>query len=118
MQPNPNGVNQPSLLCLLGRYLSFVWMFESVPLRADRLQHRAIMRRNRDLGLRYLPVYMRRYLRMLVLLLATGLASDAMAAPVVGGACFTLSALVAVAWLLAAIGLAAMRLRAFGHSPL
>ncbi|UCE31347.1 MAG: hypothetical protein JSW68_15210 [Burkholderiales bacterium] len=109
-------MNEPSPLCLLGRYLSFVWMFEAVPLRADRLQHAAIMRRNRDIGLRYLPVYMRRYVRMLIVLLAAGTASDAMAAPLFGGAFFTLSTLVAVAWLIAGIGLAAMRLRAFGHS--
>lgn len=104
----------PSSWRLLGRYLSFVWMFDDVPVRADRIVHASIVRTNRDRGLRFLPVYMRRYARMLVSLVSLGTASDVLAAPaVVAGACFTLSSVVAIALLVATIGFAAMRWRLF-----
>lgn len=105
-----------SLISLLWRYLSFVWLFDEVPPRAGVMQRAAIVRGNRERGLRFLPVYMRRYLRMLVGLVATGTASDVMAAPLISGACFTLSTVVLVALLLASIGFTAMRLRLFEHS--
>ena len=108
-------MNSPSLAHLLWRYLTFVWLFDDVPARADTLQRAAIVRGNRDRGLRFLPVYMRRYLRMLISLVSIGTASDVLAAPVAAGACFTLSTVVLVALLIAGIGFAAMRWRAFDH---
>ena len=104
-----------TLASLLWRYLTFVWMFEAVPTRADALQRAAIVRGNRDRGLRFLPIYLRRYLHMLVALLVIGTASEALAAPLLTGACFTLSALVFVALVVAGIGLLGMALRAFDH---
>lgn len=101
---------------LLWRYLTFVWMFDDVPARADMMQRAAIVRGNRDRGLRFLPVYMRRYLKMLAGLLSAGIASEAMASPLVCGACFTLSTVVLIALLLAGIGFAAMRWRVFDHA--
>ena len=101
--------------CLLWRYLPFVWMFDGVPARADAFERAAIVRGNRDRGIRFLPVYLRRYLRMLVVLMLTGTVSEAMAAPLVSGACFTLSTVVLVGLLVAGIGLAGMHLRAFDH---
>jgi hypothetical protein len=74
------------------------------------------VRGNRERGLRFLPVYMRRYLRMLAGLVGAGIASDVMAAPLMSGACFTLSTVVLIALMLAGIGFAAMRLRAFDHA--
>ena len=105
---------------LLWRYLTFVWLFDEVPPRAGLEQKAAIVRRNRERGLRYLPVYMRRYARMLVLLVAGGSATEALAspqlAPFVSGTFFTLSTVVLIALLLAGIGFAAMRLRAFDYA--
>lgn len=101
---------------LLWRYLTFVWMFDDVPPRANTLLRAAIVRGNRERGLRFLPIYMLRYVRMLVALTATGTASDVMAAPLISGACFTLSTMVLVALLLASLGFAAMRFRAFDHA--
>lgn len=101
---------------LLWRYLTFAWMFDEVPPRAGIEQHAAIVRRNRERGLRYLPVYMRRYARMLAGLVGGGFASEAAAAPVACGAFFTLSTVVLVALMLAVIGFAAMRWRAFDHA--
>jgi hypothetical protein len=107
----------PSLWQLLGRYLSFVWMFDDVPVRADRFVHASIVRTNRDRGIRFLPVYMRRYCRMLAALVSLGSASDVLAAPaVVTGACFTLSSVVAIALLVATIGFAALRWRLLDQS--
>ena len=102
---------------LLWRYLTFVWLFDEVPARAGMLQRAAIVRSNRERGLRFLPVYMARYLRMLLVLVATGTASDAMASsPLIAGACFTLSTMALVALMLAGIGFTAMRFRAFDHA--
>lgn len=102
---------------LLWRYLTFVWLFDEIPARAGTLQRAAIVRSNRERGLRFLPIYMARYLRMLLALVAAGAASDAMAsAPLLAGACFTLSTMVLVALLVAGIGFAAMRFRAFDHA--
>ncbi|MGE0797458.1 MAG: hypothetical protein AB7G13_23085 [Lautropia sp.] len=104
-----------SLSNLVWRYLTFVWLFDAVPARADTMQRAAIVRGNRDRGLRFLPIYMLRYLRMLIALVSVGTASDVMASPLVTGACFTLSTIVLVALLVAGVGFAAMRLRAFDH---
>lgn len=110
-------MQKPSLVSLVWRYLTFVWLFEEVPARAGNLQRAAIVRGNRERGLRFLPVYMARYLRMLVALVAAGIASDAMASsPLIAGACFTLSTMVLVALMLAGIGFTAMRFRAFDHA--
>jgi hypothetical protein len=110
-------MQKPSLISLVWRYLTFVWLFEEVPARAGSLQRAAIVRGNRERGLRFLPVYMARYLRMLVALVAAGIASDAMSSsPLIAGACFTLSTMVLVALMLAGIGFTAMRFRAFDHA--
>ena len=108
--PNPPSTS------LLWRYLTFVWLFDDIPPRAGTMQRAAIVRGNRERGLRFLPVYIRRYLRMLAGLVGTGTASDAMASPLISGACFTLSTVVLVALMVAAIGFTAMRLRLFDHS--
>ena len=55
---------------LLARYLSFVWLFEAEPLRADLFTRSRIIRSNHDRGLRYLPLYLARYLRLAVRLRA------------------------------------------------
>jgi hypothetical protein len=109
-------MQNPSAISLLWRYLTFVWLFDEIPARAGTLQRAAIVRSNRERGLRFLPVYMARYLRMLVALIAAGTASEAMAAPLISGACFTLSTMVLVALLIAGIGFTAMRFRAFDHA--
>ena len=109
-------MQNPSSTRLLWRYLSFVWMFDDVPPRAGTIQRAAIARGNRERGLRYLPIYMLRYLRMLFALIATGTASDVTASPLISGACFTLSTMVLVALMLASLGFAAMRFRAFDHA--
>jgi hypothetical protein len=106
-----------SSINLLWRYLTFVWLFDEIPVRAGTLQRAAIVRSNRERGLRFLPVYMARYLRMLVALVTAGTASDVMASsPLISGACFTLSTMVLVALLIASIGFTAMRFRAFDHA--
>jgi len=109
-------MQNPSSTSLLWRYLTFVWLFDDVPPRAGIVQRAAIVRGNRERGLRFLPVYMLRYLRMLVPLIGTGVASDLMASPVISGACFTLSTMVLVALMLASVGFAAMRFRVFDHA--
>ncbi len=101
---------------LLWRYLTFVWLFDDVPPRACLVQRASIVRANRERGLRFLPVYMLRYLRMLVALVTIGTALDLMASPLISGACFTLSTMVLVALLVASVGFAAMRFRAFDHA--
>ena len=57
--------------------------------------------------------------RMLAALVATGFATEAVAQPTVSplvcGALFTLATMVLVALMLAGLGFAAMRLRAFDH---
>ena len=108
-------MQNPSAI-LLWRYLTFVWMFDDVPPRAGTVLRASIVRANRERGLRFLPVYMLRYLRMLVALTTLGTALDIMASPVFSGACFTLSTMVLVALLLASLGFAAMRFRAFDHA--
>jgi hypothetical protein len=105
-----------SSISLLWRYLTFVWLFDDVPPRAGTVQRAAIVRSNRERGLRFLPVYMLRYLRMLAALVASGIASDVMASPLISGACFTLSTMVLVALMLAGVGFTAMRFRAFDHA--
>jgi len=105
-----------SSVSLLWRYLTFAWLFDDVPPRAGAVQRAAIVRSNRERGLRFLPVYMLRYLRMLATLVASGIAFDVMASPFISGACFTLSTMVLVALMLAGIGFAAMRFRAFDHA--
>jgi hypothetical protein len=107
--------NSPST-SLLWRYLTFVWLFDEVPPRAGMMQRAAIVRGNRERGLRFLPVYMLRYLRMLVALVCAGIASDVMASPLLSGACFTLSTVVLVALMLSSIGFAAMWFRVFDHA--
>jgi hypothetical protein len=109
-------MHNSSSIGLIWRYLTFVWLFDDVPARAGTMQRAAIVRGNRERGLRFLPVYMRRYLRMLVALVGIGTASDAMASPLLSGACFTLSTIVLVALMVAALGFAAMRLRRFDHA--
>src|SRR5690606_38774672 len=110
-------MQNPSSISLLWRYLTFVWLFEEIPARAGIVQRAAIVRGNRERGLRFLPVYMARYLRMLAALVAAGTASDAMASPpLIAGACFTLSTMVLVALMIAGIGFTAMRFRAFDHA--
>jgi hypothetical protein len=101
---------------LLWRYLTFVWLFDDVPPRAGLVQRASIVRANRERGLRFLPIYMLRYLRMLVALVTIGTALDLMASPLISGACFTLSTMVLVALLVASVGFAAMRFRAFDHA--
>ncbi|MEZ5650907.1 MAG: hypothetical protein R3E87_10210 [Burkholderiaceae bacterium] len=102
---------------LLWRYFSFVWMFEEVPARADRFVHASIVRSNRNRGLRFLPRYMRRYLRITTMSAMMGWASEAMAAPaLVAGTCFTCSSVAGIALLVALIGYSAMRWRAFDHA--
>lgn len=116
-KPATDTLSQRSFGELLWRYCSFVWMFEEVPARADRFLHAAIMRANRSRGLRFLPCYMRRYLRWFIGSALLGSVSEAMAAPtIVSGTCFTFSSVAAVALLVAAIGYAAMRWRAFDHA--
>ncbi len=101
---------------LLARYLSFVWLFEAVPIRADVFTRSRIDRTNRDRGLRYLPLYLARYLRLLCGFAFVGAASEAIAAPaVIVGACFTLSSVAAVAATVAAVGLAGFRVRHFSR---
>jgi len=109
-------MHNSSSISLLWRYLTFVWLFDDVPPRAGLLHRAAIVRGNRERGLRFLPVYMLRYLRMLAALIACGTTLDVMASPLFSGACFTLSTMVLVALMLAALGFAAMRFRAFDHA--
>lgn len=100
---------------LLARYLSFVWLFEVEPHRADLFTRSRISRSNRDRGLRYLPLYLARYLRLLCGFAVAGTASEALAAPaVIVGACFTLSSVAAVAATVAAVGLAGFHVRRRG----
>ncbi len=110
-----NAMHEPTLTNLLWRYLTFVWLVDVVPVRASELQKAAIIRGNRDRGLRFLPVYLRRYLHFFLLLVLIGSASEALAGPLLSGACFTLSVLVLIAWTVAGIGFTGMRLRAFDH---
>ncbi|HVL57960.1 MAG TPA: hypothetical protein VM491_15805 [Burkholderiaceae bacterium] len=102
-------------LSLLARYLSFVWLFEPVPARAPLLQRAAIVRRNRDRGLRYLPVYMRRYAGILLACAAAGIGFEMLSAPLVCGALLTCSSLAAVALVVSAVGFCAIRLRLYDH---
>lgn len=116
-------MNELSSLTLLGRYLSFLWMFETVPARAPLLVRAAIVRRNRDRGLRFLPVYMRRYASLLAASWFLGAVVEVAAAPLQDGAAplvvsafFTCSTLSAVALLVAGAGFVGMRLRLYDHS--
>lgn len=104
-----------SSIRLWRRYLDFVWLFHEIPPRADSIARAAILRDNRDRGLRFLPIYMRRYARLLIGSGLGGAASDAMAVPIAAGACFTLSTVASIALLVAVIGFAGMRFGAFDH---
>ena len=105
-----------SFVRLLGRYLSFVWMFEPVPVRAPLLVRAAVVRRNRDRGLRFLPVYMRRYTGLLLFTSLLGVTFETVSAPWACGAMFTISTLAAVALLLALVGFLGMRWRICDHA--
>ncbi|MEZ5660205.1 MAG: hypothetical protein R3E83_17185 [Burkholderiaceae bacterium] len=108
---------QRSFWELLWRYFSFVWMFEEVPARADRFVLAAVVRANRSRGLRYLPCYMRRYLRLSVFSGMMAWACEALAGPVlVTGSLFTCSSIAFVGLLVALVGYGAMRLRAFEYA--
>lgn len=102
----------PRFSILLARYLSFVWLFEAEPVRADPITRMGIRRRNLETGRRYLPIYLARYLRLLLVFAIVGLGVEALAAPaLVVGACFTLSTLAAVAAAIVAAGLIGMRVQ-------
>ena len=89
------------------RYLDFHWMFEDVPPRATLFEISAIMGRNAERGLRYLPVYMRRYAACMLMFAGLGLAMEqARATPVAVGACATLCVFAFVALFVAAVGFA------------
>ena len=106
----PSG--EPGLSTLLARYLSFVWLFEVEPVRADPITRRGIRQRNLEAGRRYLPLYLARYLRLLLGFALVGFGVEALAAPaLVVGACFTLSTLAAVAAAIVVAGLIGMRAR-------
>ena len=121
MSPVPaasDGEPSPGFAALLARYLSFIWLFEAEPLRADLFTRSRIIRSNHDRGLRYLPLYLARYLRLLFGFALVGAASEAIAAPaVIVGACFTLSSVAAVAATVAAVGLTVIRSRRQGLRP-
>ena len=102
-------------MSLLGRYLSFVWLFESVPMGASLLERAAITRRNRERGMRYLPVYVRRYLWLLASTALLGVIFEVLALPLACGAFFTCSTVSATALVVSSVGLAGIRLRAFDH---
>lgn len=100
---------------LLARYLSFAWLFEDEPQRADLITRMSIRRRNQDMGRRYLPLYLARYLRLLLGFAVVGAAVEAMSAPaLIVGACFTLSSLSAVAAMIVGVGLLWMRQQGVG----
>lgn len=106
------GSVEPGLAMLMARYLSFVWLFEAEPARADRITRMSIRRRNREAGRRYLPIYLARYLRLLLCFALIGFAVEALAAPaLVVGACFTVSTLAAVAAIIVIAGLIGMQTR-------
>ncbi len=95
---------------LLARYLSFAWLFEVEPARADPITRMVIRRRNHEVGRRYLPLYLVRYLLLLLGSALVGLGVEAMSAPaLLVGACFTLSSLSAVAAMIVGVGLFWMR---------
>jgi hypothetical protein len=87
------------------RYLDFHWMFEDVPARASIWECAAIRARNAERGVRYLPVYMRRYAALCLMFSALGLMMEsAQAAPVAVGACATLCVFAIVALFVTAVG--------------
>ncbi|HEX7156856.1 MAG TPA: hypothetical protein VF229_06545 [Burkholderiaceae bacterium] len=87
------------------RYLDFQWMFEVAPPRATIWERAQIRSRNAERGLRYLPVYMRRYAMLIVILSGLGLAMEgAQATSVAVGACATLCVFAIVALFVAAVG--------------
>ena len=94
-------------LSLWVRYIDFHWMFEDVPPRASIWEIAAIAGRNSERGLRYLPVYMRRYAACTLNFAGLGLVMEqAQATPVAVGACATLSVFAFVALFVAATGFA------------
>lgn len=90
----------------VGRYLSFVWLLEEAPARADLFTLSSIRRRNHERGLRFLPTYLARYLKLLGSFTLVGFSAEALAAPalLVGGI-FTLACVAAVAAAVAGAGL-------------
>ncbi|HUN90523.1 MAG TPA: hypothetical protein VMU33_00590 [Burkholderiaceae bacterium] len=89
------------------RYVDFHWMFEDVPPRATIWEKTAIATRNTERGLRYLPVYMRRYAAFVLMFAGLGLVmQSAQAAPVAVGACATLCVFAIVALFVATVGFA------------
>ena len=104
-------MNNGSFLSLLGRYLSFVWLFEEVPPRANLLERAAIRRVNRAVGMRYLPVYMRRYGVIIITFFLLGALLETM--PLACGACMTLSTVALCALVVAVVGFVGLKLHAF-----
>jgi len=87
------------------RYLDFHWLFEEAPLRASLWERAAIQARNVERGVRYLPVYMRRYASLVVLFFSLALTiNSAEAAPVAVGACATLGVVAVVALIVTVVG--------------
>jgi hypothetical protein len=92
-------------LALWIRYLDFHWMFEDTPMRASLFEAAAIRARNIERGLRWLPVYMRRYASMIVMFFGSALMMDsAEAAPAAVGAVATLGIFAVVALVVSTIG--------------
>ena len=107
VRPAPDRGAGTGFTSLLARYLSFFWLLEDEPADADPLTRALIRRRNRALGRRHLPRYLARYLGWLLVTAAAGFCVEAISAPaLIVGACFILSALAAIAALIAGIGLA------------
>ena len=100
-----------SFLSLLGRYLSFIWLFKDVPPRANLLERASIRRANRAVGMRYLPVYMRRYGVIIVFFFLLGALFETM--PLACGACMTLSTVALCALVVALVGFFGLKLGAF-----
>jgi len=92
-------------LTLWMRYIDFHWLFEEVPPRATLFELAAIRSRNTERGLRYLPVYMRRYATLTAVFFSLGFAMEsAQAADAAVGACATLCVFAAVALLVTLVG--------------
>ena len=98
------------------RYLDFHWLFEDVPPRATLWEVSAIIARNSERGLRYLPVYMRRYAVCVAMFALLGFSMEqAQAAPVAVGACATLCVFAIVALFVATVGFAFLAQPAVPH---
>jgi hypothetical protein len=103
-------------LGLLGRYLGFLWMFESVAAGASMPERAAVVRRNRERGLRYLPIYLRRYVWLIGQSTALAIVAEMLSAPLICAAFLTGATIAAVALVIAAVGLLGMRLRLGDHA--